>query len=91
MRRVLAIARHAVRSALRSRAVLWLAVAVLIAVILLPATVEGDGTALYLADELKMRGVSVTRLARGLPAGGQLEYVSKAVLADAIAGRQKMD
>ncbi|RLE17062.1 MAG: recombination protein RecR, partial [Actinobacteria bacterium] len=54
-------------------------------------TLEGDGTALYLADELKKRGVSVTRLARGLPSGGQLEYVSKAVLADAIAGRQKMD
>lgn len=54
-------------------------------------TLEGDGTALYLADELKKRGVSVTRLARGLPSGGQLEYVSKAVLADAIAGRQRMD
>ncbi len=54
-------------------------------------TLEGDGTALYLADELKKRGVAVTRLARGLPSGGQLEYVSKAVLADAIAGRQRMD
>lgn len=54
-------------------------------------TLEGDGTALYLASELKKRGVSVTRLARGLPSGGQLEYVSKAVLADAIAGRQRMD
>jgi len=54
-------------------------------------TLEGDGTALYLADELKKRGIAVTRLARGLPSGGQLEYVSKAVLADAIAGRQRMD
>lgn len=54
-------------------------------------TVEGDGTALYLAEELRARGVKVSRLARGLPSGGQLEYASKAVLADAILGRQSMD
>ena len=51
---------------------------------------EGDTTALYLADQLTVRGVKVTRLARGLPAGSQLEYASKAVLADAIQGRQEM-
>jgi len=51
-------------------------------------TVEGDGTALYLADQLGAGGVRVTRLARGLPAGGNLEYASKAVLGDAILGRQ---
>jgi len=51
-------------------------------------TVEGDGTALYLADLLHARGVRVTRLARGLPSGGNLEYASKAVLGDAILGRQ---
>lgn len=51
---------------------------------------EGDSTALYLSDELTRRGVTVTRLARGLPAGSQLEYASKAVLADAIQGRQQM-
>ena len=54
-------------------------------------TVEGDGTALYLASELKGMGVSVSRLARGLPSGGALEYANKAVLADAILGRQSMD
>lgn len=52
---------------------------------------EGDGTALHIASELRRRGVTVTRLARGLPAGGQLEFASKAVLADAIAGRQAME
>lgn len=52
---------------------------------------EGDGTALYLAEQLRARGVRVSRLARGLPSGGQLEFASKAVLADAIAGRQRMD
>lgn len=53
-------------------------------------TVEGDGTALYLASELKGMSVLVSRLARGLPSGGSLEYANKAVLADAILGRQAM-
>jgi len=61
------------------------------AVLGLNPTLEGDGTALFLAEELRKRHVAVTRLARGLPSGGQLEYVSRAVLADAIAGRQRMD
>jgi len=58
-------------------------------------TLEGDGTAVYLHDELEAkfgsRGVSVTRLARGLPSGGSLEFANKAVLADAIEGRRKME
>lgn len=54
-------------------------------------TVEGDGTGLYLAEELKKRGVAVSRLARGLPTGGSLEYANKAVLADAIEGRRAME
>lgn len=53
--------------------------------------VEGDGTALYLSEQLKGRGVRITRLARGLPSGGQLEFANKAVLADAIQGRQLVD
>lgn len=53
-------------------------------------TLEGDGTALYLAQELAKRGARVSRLARGLPTGSSLEHVSKAVLADAIEGRQTM-
>jgi recombination protein RecR len=54
-------------------------------------TVEGDGTALWVAEELKRRGVRVSRLARGLPTGGSLEFASKAVLADAIVGRREME
>jgi recombination protein RecR len=54
-------------------------------------TVEGDGTALYLADELRKRRITVSRLARGLPTGGMLEYANKAVLADAIQGRQSVE
>lgn len=53
-------------------------------------TLEGDGTALYLAEELGRLGVRVSRLARGLPSGSQLAGVSKAVLSDAIQGRQAM-
>jgi recombination protein RecR len=53
-------------------------------------TFEGDGTALYLAQQLEKLGVNVTRLARGLPCGASLEMVSKAVLSDAIEGRRKM-
>lgn len=52
---------------------------------------EGDGTALHIAKRLEgVANVSVTRLARGLPAGTQLEYANKSVLADAITSRQQM-
>lgn len=52
---------------------------------------EGDGTALEIAQRLeKMPGVNITRLARGLPTGTQLEYANKSVLADAISSRQRM-
>lgn len=54
-------------------------------------TLEGDGTSLYIAKEAAALGVKVTRLARGLPTGAQLEYVSKAVLADAIEGRNTLE
>lgn len=53
-------------------------------------TLEGDGTALFLSDLLTPRGVRVSRLARGLPSGGSLEFANKAVLADAIEGRQPL-
>jgi recombination protein RecR len=54
-------------------------------------TMEGDGTALYLSSLLEGRGVKVTRLARGLPSGGSIEYASKSVLADAIRGRTPVE
>jgi recombination protein RecR len=53
-------------------------------------TIEGDGTGLYLAEQARARAIKVTRLARGLPSGSQLEYANKAVLTDAIQGRQSM-
>ncbi len=51
-------------------------------------TLEGDGTALYLADKIAATGVTVTRLARGIPVGQTLQTVSKAVLSDAVKGRR---
>jgi recombination protein RecR len=51
---------------------------------------EGDTTALHIAGELARRSIRVTRLARGLPTGSQLEYASRAVLVDALQGRQSM-
>ncbi|MFA6045755.1 MAG: recombination mediator RecR [Phycisphaerales bacterium] len=53
-------------------------------------TMEGDGTALYLTEQLRGK-VTVSRLARGLPSGSQLEYANKAVLADAILGRKGVE
>jgi recombination protein RecR len=53
---------------------------------------EGDGTALHLQNQIAQRfpNVQITRLARGLPAGSNIEYANRNILADAIAGRQKM-
>ncbi len=59
-------------------------------VLALNPTLEGDGTALHLMAELERRGVDVSRLARGLPAGGQINLSNKAILADAIAGRRRV-
>jgi len=53
-------------------------------------TVAGDGTALHIASLLSPLGVKVTRLARGLPAGGQIEYANKSVLSDAIQERREI-
>ena len=51
---------------------------------------EGDSTALLVAERLEQAGVRVTRLARGLPSGSQIEYANPAVLADAIHGRSEV-
>lgn len=53
-------------------------------------SVEGEATAMYLSQQLKPLGVRVTRLARGLPVGGDLEYADQGTLLKALAGRQEM-
>jgi recombination protein RecR len=53
--------------------------------------VEGDTTAFYIAKLLAPLGVRVTRIARGLPVGGDLEFADELTLAKAIAGRQDLN
>lgn len=53
--------------------------------------VEGEATAMYLARLLKPLGLTVTRLASGLPVGGDLEYADELTLGRALEGRRSMD
>ena len=53
-------------------------------------TVEGEATAVYLARLIKPLGVSVTRIAHGIPVGGNLEYADHVTLGRAIEGRRQM-
>ena len=53
--------------------------------------IEGEATAMYLARLLKPLGLSVTRLASGLPVGGDLEYADELTLGRALEGRRSMD
>jgi recombination protein RecR len=54
-------------------------------------SMEGDYTAAYLRQRLQSLGVRITRLARGLPVGGDLEYADQNTLLRALAGRQEME
>lgn len=51
---------------------------------------EGEATAMYIAKVLKPFGMKVTRIARGLPVGGDLEYADEVTLTKSIEGRQEM-
>ena len=53
-------------------------------------TVEGEATAMYISRLLKPLGVRVTRLAYGIPVGGDLEYADEVTLARALEGRSEM-
>ena len=54
------------------------------------ATVEGDATAMYISRLLKPMGIKVTRLAYGIPVGGDLEYADENTLARALEGRNEL-
>jgi recombination protein RecR len=51
---------------------------------------EGDATAMYLMRKIEPQGITVTRLARGLPTGGDLEYADEVTLSNALAGRSRV-
>ncbi len=53
-------------------------------------TVEGDATAMYITRLLKPMGIRVTRLAYGIPVGGDLEYADQVTLARALEGRNEL-
>ena len=53
-------------------------------------TVEGEATAHYVAELCQSRGISASRIAHGVPVGGELEYVDSGTLSHAFAGRQTL-
>ena len=53
-------------------------------------SIEGEATATWLAELLTAPGLKVTRLARGLPMGGDLDYVDSVTLAHALSARQEV-
>lgn len=59
-------------------------------ILALNPNMEGDLTAHYVVDQLGGLDVKVTQIARGIPAGSQLEYANQAILADALRGRREM-
>lgn len=56
-----------------------------------PPTVDGEATALYLARQLKVAGISVSRIASGVPVGGELQFADKPTLARAISLRRQVE
>jgi len=54
------------------------------------ASVEGEATAVYLENMIRPLGPQVTRLARGIPVGSDLEYVDGTTIAEALSGRREM-
>ncbi len=53
-------------------------------------TVEGEATAMYISKLIKPLGIKVTRIANGVPVGGDLEYVDQVTLAKALEGRREV-
>lgn len=54
------------------------------------STVEGEATAYYIAEMVRKRGIKPTRIAHGMPMGGELEYVDGGTLLHAFAGRKEL-
>jgi recombination protein RecR len=53
-------------------------------------TIEGDATAMFIARDFKPMGVKVSRLASGLPVGGDLDYADEITLGRALSGRMEL-
>lgn len=57
-------------------------------ILALASTVEGEATTHYLSEAIKSKGIKVTRIAQGVPLGGELEYIDGGTLSHALNGRQ---
>ena len=53
-------------------------------------TIEGEATAMYIARLVKPMGIKVTRIAHGLPVGGDLEYADEVTISKALEGRREI-
>ena len=53
-------------------------------------TIEGEATAMYIARLIKPMGIKVTRIAHGLPVGGDLEYADEVTISKALEGRREI-
>ena len=53
-------------------------------------TIEGEATAMYIARLIKPMGIKVTRIAHGLPIGGDLEYADEVTISKALEGRREI-
>ena len=53
-------------------------------------TIDGEATGMYIARTIKMLGIKVTRIAHGLPVGGDLEYADNVTIAKALEGRREI-
>ena len=60
-------------------------------ILALSATVDGQTTAHYIGERLAATAVDVTRLARGMPVGGELDYLDDGTLAQALQARSKLE
>jgi len=52
-------------------------------------TVEGEATAHFISDMVRARGIRITRIAYGVPYGGELEYIDSSTLSHALSGRRE--
>ena len=53
-------------------------------------TVEGDATAMYISQLVKPHNIKITRLAKGIPSGGSIEYSDEITLINALDGRKEI-
>ena len=59
-------------------------------ILALSSSVEGEATAHYISELIKQKGITVSRIAQGIPVGGELEYIDNSTLAHALDGRKKI-